>query len=107
MTAPRAAITTFSVQMGTSGVENWFQQHGLQIPKSIATNIISCGMSDYGAGVRRTILEIICLLTSDTHGGITTYIERSAIPTPRQPMQDSRRAMFTQDSTCFDIFPGL
>jgi len=47
------------------------------------------------------------LLTSHTPGGITTNVERSARPTPRQLMQNSRRAMFTMDSTCFDIFPVL
>ena len=45
------------------------------------------------------------LLTSNTPGGITTYIERSAMPTPRQPMPNSRRAMFTEDWMCFNIFP--
>jgi len=72
---------------------------------SIATYIISSGMSVFGASVQRTNLEIMSLLTSNTPGGITTYIERSAMPTPRQPMPNSRRAMFTEDSTCFDIFP--
>jgi hypothetical protein len=45
------------------------------------------------------------LLTSNTPGGITTYIERSAMPTPMQPMLNTRRAMFNEDSLCFDIFP--
>ena len=97
----------FSVQMATSGVANWFWQHGLQIVQSIATYIISSGMSVFGASVQRTNLEIMSLLTSNTPGGITTYIERSAMPTPRQPMPNSRHAMFTEDSMCFDIFPVL
>jgi len=103
--APRAGITTFSVQMAISGVANRFSQHGLQIALSIATYIISSGMSVFGASVQRTNLEIMSLLTSNTPGGITTYIERSAMPTPRQPMPTSRGAIFTEDSTCFDIFP--
>jgi hypothetical protein len=105
--APRAGNTTFSVRMATSGVGNRLYQHGLQISQSIATYIISSGMSVFGASVQRTNLEIICILTSNTPGGITTYIERSAMPTPRQPMPISRRAMFTKDSTGFDTFPVL
>jgi hypothetical protein len=58
-----------------------------------------------GVSVQRTNLEIMSLLTSNTPGRITTYIECSAMPTPRQPMLNSRRAMSTEDSTCFDIFP--
>jgi len=54
-----------------------------------------------------TKLEIRCILTSNTPGGITTFIERSAMPTPMQPMPTSRRAMFTEDSMCFDTFPVL
>jgi len=101
--APRAGITMFSVQMATSGVANRFQQHGLQIALSIATYIISSGMSGFGASVQRTNLEIMSLLTSNAPGRIITYIERSAMPTPRQQMPNSRCAMFTGDSTCFDI----
>jgi len=67
--------------------------------------IISSCMSVFGATVQRTSLEIMSLLTSNTVGRITTYIERSAMPTPRQPMPNSRRAMSTEDSMCFDIFP--
>jgi len=100
-------ITTFSVQMATSGIANRFQQHGLQIAQSIATCIISSGMSVFGARVQRTKLEIMCILTSNTPGGITTYIERSAIPTPRQRMPNSCRAIFSQDSTYFDILPVM
>jgi len=47
------------------------------------------------------------ILTSNTPGGITTYIECSAMPTRRQWMPNSRRAMFTEDSMCFDVFPVL
>jgi len=92
--------------MATSGIANRFWQHGLQIALSIATYIISSAMSVFGAIVQRTNLEIISLLTSNTPDGITTYIERSVMPTARQPMPNSRHAMFTEDSTCFDIFPA-
>jgi len=61
-------------------------------------------MSVFGASVHRTNLEIISLLTSNTPGGITTFIERSVMPTPRQPIRNSHRAMFSEDWTCFDIF---
>jgi hypothetical protein len=53
------------------------------------------GMSVFGANVQRTNLEIMCILTRNTPGGITTYVERSAMPTPRQQMPNSPRAMFT------------
>jgi len=89
----------------TSGVANRFKQHGLQSVQSIATYIISSGMSVFCASVQRTNLEIMCILTRNTPGGITTYIARSVMPTLRQRMPNSRRAMFTEDSTCFDIFP--
>jgi len=46
-------------------------------------------------------------LTSNTPSGITTYIEHSAMPTPRQPKPNTRHAMFTEDSRCFDTFPVL
>ena len=95
----------FSVQMTTSGVANRFQQHGLPIALSKATYIILSSMSVFGASVRRTNLKIMSHLTSNTAGGITTYIERSAKPTRRQPMPDSGRARSTEDSVCFDIFP--
>jgi len=98
-------MTMLSVQMATSGIANRFQQHGLQIALSIATYIIWSGMSVIGASVQRTNMEIMSLLTSNTPGGITTYMEHSAMPTRRQQMRNSRRAMFTEDSTCFDIFP--
>jgi hypothetical protein len=81
--------------MATSGIANRFYQHGLQIALSIVTYIILSGMSVLGASVQTTNLEIMFLQTSNTTAGITTYIELSAMPTPRQPMPNSRRAMFT------------
>ena len=105
--APGAVSTTFSVQMATSGVANRFQQHGLQIALSIATCISSSGMSVSGTSVQGTNLEIMCILTSNTPGGITTYRECSAMPTPRQPKPNSRRSMLTEDPTGFDTFPVL
>jgi len=104
---PSVAITMFSVQMVTSGIANWFKQHGLQMALSPVTYIISSGMSVFGASVQRMNLEMISLLTSNTHGGITTYTECSAMPTPRQPMPNSHRTRFTVDSTYFDMFPVL
>jgi hypothetical protein len=104
---PRAGITMFSVQMATSGIAKRFSQHGLQIAQSVATYLVSSSMSLFGASVQRTNLETMSLLTSNTPGGITTYIERSVMPTTRQPILNSRRAMSTEDSTCFDILPFL
>jgi len=95
----------FSVQMATSGVANLFEQHGLQIAQSIATYIISSGMSVVGTSVQRTNFEIMSLLTSNTPGGITTFLEPTAMPTPRQPMPNSHHAVSTEDSPCFDLFP--
>jgi hypothetical protein len=91
--------------MATSGVPNQFCQHELQIAMSIATYIISSGMSVFRAIVQRINLEIISLLTGNTPGGIPTYIEGSAMPTPRQRMPNCLRTMSTKDWTCFDIFP--
>ena len=71
----------------------------MQIDLSIATYIISSGMSVYGARVQRTNMEIMSLLTSNTPGGITTYIEHSAMPTSTQLMANSHRAKSTEDST--------
>ena len=102
---PRVGITSFSVQMATSGIGNQFYHHGLQITLSIATYIISSSMSLFGASVQRTNLEIMSLQTSITPSGSTTCIERSAMPTPRQVMLNSCRAIFTEDPTCFDRFP--
>jgi len=85
------------VPKATLGVANWFKQHGLQIALCIATYIISSDISLFGVSVQRTNLQIMSLLPSNTPGWITTYIERSAMPTPRQPMLNSRCAMFTKD----------
>jgi len=72
-------ITTFSVQMATSGVANQFQLHGLHIALSIVTYIISSGMSLFGLSVQRTNKETMPFLISNTAGGITTQIECSAM----------------------------
>ena len=103
--APRAGIIMFSVQMETSGIANWFQQHGLQNALRIATYVISCGMSVLDASVQRMNWEIMSLLTSNTPGGITTCTERSAMPIPRQPIPNSCCAMFSEDSTYLYIIP--
>jgi hypothetical protein len=58
--------------MATAGIANRFQQHGLQNAQSIATYIISSGMSAFGATVQKTKLEIMSLPTSNTPGRITT-----------------------------------
>jgi hypothetical protein len=70
-------------------------------------HIISCGMPVFSASVQRMNLEIMCILSSSTPGGITTYIECSAMPTPTQPMPNSVHAMLTENSTSFDTFPVL
>ena len=90
--------------MATSVLPNQFQQHGLQIALSIATHIIVSGMSGFGVSVQRTNLVIISLLMSNTLSGIKTYIESSVIPTPRQPVANYRRAIFSEDSMSFDKF---
>jgi len=77
----------------------------MQSAVSKVTYIISSNMSVFGASVQRTNLEIMSLLTSITLGEIITLIGRSVMPTPRQLMPNSPRAMFTEDSTCFDLFP--
>jgi len=102
---PRAGIITVSGQMATSGVVNRFLQHRLQMAMGVATYIISSSMSVFGASVQRTNLVIMSLLTSNTPGGITTCIEHTAMRTTRQLMTNTHRAMFSEDSTCFDIFP--
>jgi len=73
----------------------------------MVTYIITSGISVVGASVQWTNLKIIFLLKSNTPSGITTYIELSVMPTPRQPMWNSCYAIFTEDSTCFSIFPVL
>ena len=83
---------------------NLFQQHGLEMTLSIGTYTILSGIYVCCVSVQRTNLEIMSLLTSNTPSGITTYIESSAMPTPRQPMPNSHRAMFTEDSMFLDIF---
>jgi len=64
-------------------------------------------MSVFGASVQRTILEIISLLTRNTPGWITTYLECSAFPTARQAMPTSHHTIFTENSSCFNIFPVM
>ena len=91
--------------MATSGLANWFSQHGLENALSIATYIISSDMSVLGASIKTTNLEIMSLLTSNTPSGITTYIKCSAMPTPNQPTPNSLRTMFADHSKCFYIFP--
>jgi hypothetical protein len=70
-------------------------------------HIISCGMSVFSPSVQRTNLEMMCILSSSTPGGITTYIECSVMPTPRQPMPNSVCAMLTENSMYFNTFPVL
>jgi hypothetical protein len=59
--------------------------------------IFLSGMLVFGASVQRTNLEIMYIMISNTPGGITTDIERSVVPTRRQPMPNSGHAMFTGD----------
>jgi hypothetical protein len=91
--------------MATSRIANLLWQYALQSALSIVTYIISSNMSVFGASVQRITLEIMSLLISNRPGGITPYIERSAMPTPKQLMLNSDHAMSTKDLTCFDIFP--
>jgi hypothetical protein len=97
----------FSVPVSTSGVVNRFKQYCLQIGLSIATYISFSGMSVFGASVQRINLGIVSLIPTNTSSGMTTYIERIAMLTPRQPMLNSRRTMFTKDSMCFHMIPVL
>jgi hypothetical protein len=62
-------------------------------------------MSDFSASVQRTNLDIMSRQTGNTPSGITTFLECSVMPTLRQPMKNSCRDMFTEDSTCIDKFP--
>jgi len=105
--APGAGISTFSFQMATSGIGNRFWQNGFQIPQSIATYVITSGVSNCGGSVETSNFEIMCILTSNAPGRITTYIEHWAMPTPRQLMPNCPRSMFSKDSMCFEIFPAL
>jgi len=100
-------MTTFSVQTATSGVAKQILLHGLQIALSIATYIILSDMSGFGARVQRTNLKIMSLLTTNTPGGISTYLKRSTMPTTRQRIPNTCGAMFPEDGTCFGIFPVL
>jgi hypothetical protein len=94
----RVGLPTLSVQMRTSGVANQILLNALPIALSIATYIISSGMSVFVATVQRSNLAIISLLTSNTPGGIPTYIESSSMPPPTQPMPDIHLAMSKKDS---------
>jgi len=71
---------------------------------SIATYIISSGMSALGASVQRMNLNIMSHLTSNTPGGISTNKERTVMKTPRQPMLDCHRAPLRKNEICFDMF---
>jgi len=62
-------------------------------------------MSVFGLSILWTNLEIMSLLTSNTPGGITTYIECSVMPTPMQPMPNCHPIMFSKDWTCVNMFP--
>jgi hypothetical protein len=93
--------------MVTSGVTNQFCQHGLQIGLSIATYIILSSMLASGVSVQRTNLVIMSLLTSNTHGGITTYKDCSEMPTPRPRMPNISRAMFTKGWKMFEHIPCI
>jgi hypothetical protein len=97
----------FSVQMASSGVANGFEQHPLQIGLNITTYIILSIMSVFGASVQRPNLVIMSFLTRNTPGRITTYFNRSTMPKPRWPKLITHCAMFTDVSTCLDIFPEL
>jgi hypothetical protein len=72
----------------------------LQIALGIETYIISSGIYDIGASVLITNLQIMSLLTSHTAGGITNYMEHSAMSTAREPMPNSLHAIFTENSKC-------
>jgi hypothetical protein len=76
MPVRRGGFTTFSVQMATSGFGTRLEHQGLVIALNISTYIILSGMSVFGTIVQGTNLEIMSLLTSNTPGRISTYIER-------------------------------
>jgi len=59
-------ITTFSVQMASSGIPNLLCHQDLQIALNIATNVFSSGMSVSGTSVPRIHFEILSLLTINT-----------------------------------------
>ena len=55
----------------------------MQIAQSIATDIISSGMSVLGASVQRTNLDIMWLLTSNTAGYCEQRVQiRGSVPGP-------------------------
>jgi hypothetical protein len=76
----------------------------MQIAVSIAMYIISSDFSVFVMSVQRLNLEIMSHLIRNNPGGITIYIERSAMAKPQQPMLKSRHGMFPEDSACFDMF---
>jgi hypothetical protein len=96
-----------SAQMATSGFVNHFWQNGLPIALSIATYIIFRGLSIFGVTDQRTNLEIMSLLTTNIPGGIRIDVQRSAMPRHRQPIPNTLRAMFTENSTFDVMFPDL
>jgi hypothetical protein len=63
-------------------------------------------MAVFGATVKGTNLEIISHVTSNNPSRFTNYIEFAAMPTPRQPTLNSQRAIVSEDSTSFNIFPA-
>jgi hypothetical protein len=79
----------------------------MQIELNIAANIISSNMYGICASIQRTNFQIMSLLTGDTPGRSETNINYSAMLTAMQPMRNSCRAMFTEESICFNIFPIL
>jgi len=93
---PRAVITTFPVELVTSGVADEVYQYRLQIAQRIVTCIIASGMSVFGASVHRTNLHIMTLLRTNNPGATTAYTECWVMLTPRQPMQNSHSATFTE-----------
>jgi len=92
--APSTGITTFSVQMATSGIPNRFGQHGLQITETIATYISLSSISIFSVSVQRMNIVIISLLTSNTACRIATYMECSVMPTAMQLMPNSISKMW-------------
>jgi len=104
--AVMVTLLPIPIQNGVSPQKRLDEQQGSQIALSIATYIMPSGISVLCASVERMNLEIMSLLITNTPGGITTYIKRSAMPTPRQPIPNSLGARFTADSMCLDIIPA-
>jgi hypothetical protein len=96
----------FSAQMATAGVAIRIYQHGLQMARSIATYLISSEMSVSGATVQKPNSNIMSRLTSNNPGVFTTYIERSAMQVPRQPMPNSQRHVH-RGFTVFEHIPCI